>query len=56
MKNVLLNIFPRNPTQTKYRRFQRIPGGEWNTEFDKTKRDFEKFKKPFIKNNIGELP
>ena len=55
MKNTLLNIFPRNPTQTRFRRFKKVPWGEWNTEFDKVQRQFNRAKKLVIDEHIGEL-
>ncbi len=55
MKNKLLNIFPRNPTQTRFRRFKKVPWGEWNTEFDKIQRQMERVKKNVIDTRIGDL-
>lgn len=55
MKNLLLNLFPRNPTQTRLRRFRQVPWGEWNTDFDRVKREFDRVKKSALDPHIGEL-
>lgn len=55
VKNPLENIFPRNPTQTRFRRFKKVPWGDWNTEFDKVRRNMEKVRKSVIDEHIGEL-
>ena len=55
MKNKLENIFPRNPTQTRLRRFQKVPWGEWNTDFDKVQRSMKKLSKNVLKDDIGKL-
>ena len=39
-----VNIFPRNPTQIDSLRFNKMPYGEMNTAFTKSKSDFKKKK------------
>ena len=55
MKNPLDQIFPKNPTQTRFRRFKKVPWGEWNTEFDKIQRQIEQITKKVIDTRIGDL-
>ena len=43
-----INIFPHNPTQTDSLRFKKMPYGEMNTVFSKSKSDFKK-KKDYYK-------
>ena len=43
-----INIFPHNPTQTDSLRFKKMPYGEMNTAFTKSKSDFKK-KKDYYK-------
>jgi len=49
------NLAPRNPTQTRYRRFVRGPGAEMQDAFSQSKKAFTKrMKKMDIKNILKE--
>jgi len=54
MKNKLLNIFPKNPTQTKYLRFLRGPRSGLQSSFSEARKKFNSFGDIIKKDRLGE--
>lgn len=54
-KNVLWNIFPRNPTQTRYFRFLKGPDSEIKTMFTESVSKFSKKNKDRLKTRYTRL-
>jgi len=52
--NKTWNIAPRNPTQTRYRRFLKMPGSELKTSFTDIQKDFEKHLNDRLKTHYSD--
>jgi len=49
-RNKLWNVFPRNPIQTRYRRFVKMPNGEFKSLLTESRKGFKNVLKDIRKD------